>query len=211
MSDRLDRVLYMICVCETVTDIRMVLQNVTDEELEDLKRFCRKTALDKIRNSSKTIKTTTVPFTFGTGLFQPKTIPEEGLFQQKTIKSEEMDTISHSILISAYPLYKLFQQRLNTFLNQWNYEYIVSGKTLAEAGFINMKKGTDAVSCVFCGLELGEWKRGDCPWFDHYRHNKDCMYVCKMRDMYPQVNNAITEGERKQSQDQCDFNVGSFN
>ena len=211
MSVNLDKVLYMICICETPADLRTVLGHVTNEELEDLKKFCRKTALDKIRNPVTTSVSpfdsgNSKPFTFGSGLFQQKTFPEEGLFQQRTIKPEEMDSISNSILLSSHPSYKTFQGRLNTFLNQWNYELLVPGKTLAEAGFINVKKGTDAVCCFTCGLELTEWRKGDCPWFDHYRHNKDCMYIRKMRDMYPQVNNAITKAVRKQGQDHCGSN-----
>ena len=204
MSDSLDKILYMICVCETATDVRTVLGNIKDEELEDLKKFCRNTALSKIRKTNTTNIFNGSPFSFDSGKSNPFTFGS-GLFHQKTIKPEEMDTISNSILISAHPFYKAFQERLNSFLNHWSYEHNVPGRTLAEAGFINMKKDTDAVCCFMCGLELTEWSRGDCPWYDHHRHNKDCVYIHKMRDMYPQVNNAIIEGARKHGQTQCDF------
>lgn len=204
MSDNLDKVLYMLSVCENVTDVRTVLGNVTDGELEDLKRFCRKTALDKIRKSSVSTVFNGSPFAFGSGSASSFTFGS-GLFNQKPIKPEEMDSISNSILVSTHPFYKTFQERLNSFLNQWNYEHLVPGKALAEAGFINMKKGTDAVCCFICGLELTEWRKGDCPFFDHYRHNKDCLYIGKMQEMYPQVNTAIKEGVKKQGQTLCDF------
>ena len=47
---------------------------------------------------------------------------------------------------------------------------------LASAGFVYTHKA-DHVKCATCNIKLGNWKRTDCPFFEHVRHNQHCSYI----------------------------------
>ena len=200
MSDNLTPVIYKLGLCETVTDIRTVLQNGTDQELQNLKEFCKEIALNKMRKNNLGAKSTLCKATA-----ENNTTLSRG--EHKPIKPEDLDRLTKSIMIATgHPFYKTYQQRLNsfTFFNQWKYEHLVPGKTLAEAGFYNLTKereNNDKVCCCICGLVLAEWVKGDCPFSDHYRYNRNCQYIQSMQEMYPQVYASIKE---RQGQIQCD-------
>lgn len=67
-------------------------------------------------------------------------------------------------------------ERLKTFDN-WPVKFLESSK-LASAGFYYLKRG-DKVRCVFCGVELCDWRPGDDPMGDHARWSDTCPFVKK--------------------------------
>ena len=46
---------------------------------------------------------------------------------------------------------------------------------LADAGFFF--KTRDCVQCWTCGLILGNWIRGDCPYREHAKYSKKCSFI----------------------------------
>lgn len=67
-------------------------------------------------------------------------------------------------------------ERLKTFKN-WPVNFLES-KKLASAGFYYLRQD-DKVRCVFCGIELGNWRPGDEPMKDHARWSGGCPFVNK--------------------------------
>ena len=214
MSDNWDKLiskLCVLCVCETAVDIKSVLETVTDEELEDLKKLCKELALSQIRklgnrNSSGSFGTGNTaswntcvskePAKLG---FSFPSFPNSFI---KPIKAEELDTISGSIPTVCNPLYRAFKSRLYSFLfpaGQWKYEHIMPGEILAQAGFYNLRKdGTDEVGCFACGQRVFQWKKEDCPFFDHYKYSGNCGYIRKLLQIYPQVSASIKDRLKSQ-------------
>lgn len=207
MSNNLDKLiskLCVLCVCETAADIKSVLETVTDEELEDLKKLCKESALSQIRKLGN--RKSSGSFGTGNTASWNTCVSQEPKHNDimcfggqfiKPIKAEELDTISGSIPTVCNPFFRVFQSRLNSFTfpsGQWKYEHIMPGKTLAQAGFFNLgKDGTDAVQCFACGQGVFQWEKGDCPFFDHYKYNGNCGYIRKLLEIYPQVSASIKD------------------
>ena len=67
-------------------------------------------------------------------------------------------------------------ERLKTF-SDWPVKFLES-KKLASAGFYFLKHA-DKVRCIFCGVEIGNWRPGDDPVNDHARWSNGCPYLNK--------------------------------
>lgn len=71
-----------------------------------------------------------------------------------------------------------FIKRLLTF-NSWPQRFnFVKPLDLARAGFIYTGY-SDVVRCKFCKIELGQWRRGDCPMTDHLRWSPSCPFIAR--------------------------------
>lgn len=76
--------------------------------------------------------------------------------------------------------YREARHRLATFSkNNWPSNSPVDVNSLADAGFLLRKSRLrpDQVECVFCGINLADWKLGDDPFREHSRVNPRCDFL----------------------------------
>lgn len=66
------------------------------------------------------------------------------------------------------------RERLKTF-KDWPVMFL-KPKILAAAGFYFLKR-EDVVKCIFCGVEIGQWQRGDIPMEEHLKWSPSCGFV----------------------------------
>jgi len=64
--------------------------------------------------------------------------------------------------------------RLRTYKN-WPCNFM-EPSSLAKAGFYYVNK-EDIVRCAFCGIEIGQWQRGDNAMSDHQKWSDNCPFV----------------------------------
>jgi hypothetical protein len=89
--------------------------------------------------------------------------------------------------------YRDAKNRLSTFSKyNWPSSSPVEVTSLAEAGFLLKKSRlrNDQVECVFCGINLADWKTGDDPFEEHRRVNPRCDFL-----MGYNVNNIPLDGK----------------
>lgn len=73
----------------------------------------------------------------------------------------------------TFPEYAKITKRLQS-LN--NFSATISDKLqLANAGFFYRTR--DSVKCFVCGVILGKWLRGDCPFREHAKYSKNCSFI----------------------------------
>lgn len=75
---------------------------------------------------------------------------------------------------------KNYEKRLLTFKN-WT--GVINPEDLAKAGFY-FTQYMDVCRCVYCLIEIFQWKEGDCPIEEHYKNARYCdlahiLYKCK--------------------------------
>ena len=72
-----------------------------------------------------------------------------------------------------FPEYATISKRVQS-LNEFS--ATISDKLLlADAGFFYRTR--DSVKCFVCGVILGNWLRGDCPFREHAKYSKKCPFL----------------------------------
>lgn len=86
-----------------------------------------------------------------------------------------------------FPEYTTFLKRLQS-LNEFP-SLTIDKLQLADAGFFLKTK--DWVQCWFCGVTLGQWRKGDCIFREHARFSRNCPFVLlkKGSEFVKNVNN----------------------
>ena len=80
-------------------------------------------------------------------------------------------------VVSVYPNFRLFSQRLNTFMSHnWPVGLTQTPQAVAEAGFFYTGK-SDQVYCYQCGGGIYKWIPGEDPWIEHAKFYPTCEYL----------------------------------
>jgi hypothetical protein len=77
-------------------------------------------------------------------------------------------------LIKWFELMKNEQNRLLTFVNEWDSSIITADK-MAKAGFFFLH--SDHVVCAYCRGEIYNWSKKDDPEIEHFYHFPRCPFV----------------------------------
>jgi len=86
--------------------------------------------------------------------------------------SETLELIKNSTS-PRFPEYATFSKRLFS-LDEFS-SIMCDKLQLADAGFFFRTK--DSVQCWTCGLILGNWLKGDCPFIEHVKFSNKCPFV----------------------------------
>ena len=98
----------------------------------------------------------------------------------KTMKDRGSATTTSKYLLLDYSL-KFEKERLKTFID-WPIPQtlLLCPKELASDGFYYTRI-EDICACVFCGVTIGKWERGDTPREEHKKYCPDCPFVKGLR------------------------------
>ena len=72
--------------------------------------------------------------------------------------------------------YSSVDSRIQSYPSEWNTNFPVDFRSLAEAGFYSIKI-EDYVKCFRCGGGLFSWEVSDDPWKEHAKYFPHCSFV----------------------------------
>ena len=72
-------------------------------------------------------------------------------------------------------IYRTETTRLDTF-DHWEKQSFLKKERLAKDGFYCLNDG-DKVECVFCGVKLCNWVKGDDVHSEHRKHSPNCPFI----------------------------------
>ena len=96
------------------------------------------------------------------------------------MKHAILDTSLPEINDPKYNRYKSIEERIKTFKN-WPLT-IMPSKELATDGFIYTGK-KDLVLCVYCGVNISRWEKGDKPNAEHRKNSPFCSFAVMINEM----------------------------
>ena len=79
-----------------------------------------------------------------------------------------------------YNRYKFIEERLKTYKN-WPLTFMRSDE-LANDGFIYTGK-KDSVLCVYCGVNISKWEKGDKPNAEHRKNSPFCSFAVMVNEI----------------------------